>query len=93
MLTDTRYVFPVYLSSSLPSKLTKDRFEPLRRCSLPTNKPADEATRRASLFLFFPAGLVRGALSALGVEASVNAEVAGVGLPGVVFTIRTSGHK
>lgn len=42
-------------------------------------------------FLFFPSGLVRGALSGLGIDAQVQAEVAGSGLPGAVFQIKTVG--
>ncbi len=44
-------------------------------------------------FLYFPAGLIRGALSSLGIEATVQAEVAGPGLPGAVFQIKTIGTK
>lgn len=75
--------------------LTDNRFEPIRRCSLPSTPShggpggVDEANRRASLFLSFPTGLVRGALAGLGVEATVSAEIAGAGLPGVTFQIRT----
>ncbi|KAI9718980.1 MAG: Trafficking protein particle complex subunit 33 [Chrysothrix sp. TS-e1954] len=81
--------------------LTDNRFEPIRRCSLPvgaagsTGGGMEEAAKRAQPFLFFPTGLIRGVLGALGVEASVSAEVAGggTGLPGVVFTIRGAGAR
>ena len=46
---------------------------------------------RAQPFLYFPAGVVRGCLAGLGVEASVSAESAA--LPGAVFQIRTVGAK
>ncbi|KAF9733992.1 hypothetical protein PMIN03_006620 [Paraphaeosphaeria minitans] len=46
---------------------------------------------RAQPFLYFPAGVVRGCLAGLGVEASVSAETSG--LPGAVFQIRTVGAK
>jgi trafficking protein particle complex subunit 6 len=39
-------------------------------------------------FLWFPCGLIRGALSNLGVEATVIAEIAPVGLPSVSFQVK-----
>lgn len=42
-------------------------------------------------FLYFPAGLIRGALSSLGINATVVAETAE--LPGATFQIRTVGAK
>lgn len=72
--------------------LTDNVFYPLRRCSLEAGR-ADEAAAKAAPFLYFPAGLLRGACAALGLEASVQAEVAGVGLPGAVFNVRLRGAK
>jgi hypothetical protein len=46
---------------------------------------------RAQPFLYFPAGIIRGCLAALGIEASVNAET--TGLPAATFQIRTVGAK
>lgn len=72
--------------------LTDARFEPLRRASIPKSGGGDEEARaRAAPFLFFPAGVVRGALAGLGIDAVVQAEVAGQGLPGAIFQIRTAG--
>ncbi|KAF2273786.1 transport protein particle component [Westerdykella ornata] len=42
-------------------------------------------------FLYFPAGLIRGCLASLGIQASVTAEC--TGLPGATFQIRTVGAK
>lgn len=42
-------------------------------------------------FLWFPCGIVRGALAALGIFATVQAEVNE--LPGAVFQIKTLGTK
>lgn len=46
---------------------------------------------RAQPFLYFPAGVIRGCLAALGIEASVNVET--TGLPAATFQIRTAGAK
>ena len=46
----------------------------LTRCSAPAAKQAT-AKQLASLHIKFPSGLIRGALSGLGVVASVSAEV------------------
>ncbi|EMD67502.1 hypothetical protein GGP41_007388 [Bipolaris sorokiniana] len=46
---------------------------------------------RVQPFLYFPAGLIRGCLAALGIQASVTAE--SVALPGATFQIRTVGAK
>lgn len=42
-------------------------------------------------FLYFPAGLIRGALFAMGIKATVQAET--TELPGATFQIRTVGSK
>jgi trafficking protein particle complex subunit 6 len=42
-------------------------------------------------YLYFPAGVIRGALSGLGIEATVTAEVAD--LPTATFQIKTKGAK
>lgn len=70
--------------------LTDNRFEPLRRCSLAPGR-MEEAKVRATPFLHFPTGLLRGALAALGLEAEVKAEVVGSGLPGASFQIKMKG--
>lgn len=46
---------------------------------------------RAQPFLYFPAGVIRGSLAALGIQATVTAETNG--LPGATFQIRTLGAK
>lgn len=42
-------------------------------------------------FLWFPSGIIRGALAAMGLQATVSAESSD--LPGVVFQIKTVGGK
>ncbi|KAF2004465.1 transport protein particle component [Amniculicola lignicola CBS 123094] len=46
---------------------------------------------KAQPFLYFPAGIIRGCLAALGIQATVNAETSG--LPVATFQIRTVGAK
>ncbi|KAF2175524.1 trafficking protein particle complex subunit 6B [Zopfia rhizophila CBS 207.26] len=46
---------------------------------------------RAQPFLYFPAGVIRGSLAALGIQATVQAETSA--LPGATFQIRTVGAK
>lgn len=53
----------------------------------------EEAKKRAEPFLYFPTGLIRGALTALALDAEVTAEVAQAGLPGALFQIRMTGSK
>ncbi|KAF2087001.1 transport protein particle component, Bet3 family protein [Saccharata proteae CBS 121410] len=69
--------------------LTDNNFKPLKSMSL--EKGVDGTLDRAQPFLFFPAGLIRGALSSLGISATVQAET--LALPGATFQIRTSGAK
>lgn len=42
-------------------------------------------------YLWFPSGIIRGALAAMGLQATVHAESSD--LPGVVFQIKTVGAK
>ncbi len=42
-------------------------------------------------YLFFPSGVIRGALSGLGIEATVTAE--STELPSATFQIKTKGAK
>lgn len=72
--------------------LTDNLFYPLRRCALEAGK-MEEARARAAPFLHFPAGVVRGALKALGLEAEVGCEVAGIGLPAAVVMVRMLGAR
>ncbi|KAK6349721.1 Trafficking protein particle complex subunit 33 [Orbilia brochopaga] len=64
--------------------LTDLTFRPLVRMSTTSGVPA---TTKAAPFLQFPCGIIRGALSAMGVNAQVTAETPG--LPGAVFQITT----
>lgn len=57
----------------------------LTRCSAAADRQAT-AKQMASLHIKFPSGLIRGALSGLGVVASVSSEVSE--LPKCQFTIR-----
>jgi hypothetical protein len=50
-----------------------------------------QAIVRAQPFLWFPCGIVRGALAALGINTSVQAEINE--LPGAVFQIKTIPNK
>lgn len=47
------------------------------------------AVIRAQPFLWFPCGIIRGALSAMGINASVQAETSE--LPGATFQIKSLG--
>ena len=50
-----------------------------------------EAVVKAQPFLWFPCGIIRGALASMGLQATVNAETSE--LPGAVFQIKTIGAK
>lgn len=85
--------------------LTDNHFKPLTRMSFDTRKfpnainhtdgtvgdNSNNGLGRVQPFLYFPAGLIRGCLAGLGIQASVTAEC--VGLPGATFQIRTVGAK
>ncbi|KAI1212991.1 transport protein particle component [Annulohypoxylon truncatum] len=64
--------------------LTDNAFRPLSRMSA---DPGGQAVVRAQPFLWFPCGVVRGALAAMGIAATVQAESSE--LPGAVFQIKT----
>ncbi|KAK0646377.1 trafficking protein particle complex subunit 6A [Cercophora newfieldiana] len=64
--------------------LTDNAFRPFSRMSTETG---GQAVLRAQPFLWFPCGVVRGALAAMGIEATVQAETSE--LPGAVFQIKT----
>ncbi|KAK7951751.1 BET3 family protein [Apiospora aurea] len=68
--------------------LTDNAFRPLARMSTETG---GQAVLRAQPFLWFPCGIVRGALAALGINATVQAETSE--LPGAVFQIKTLPNK
>ncbi|KAM7223610.1 putative bet3 family protein [Rhypophila decipiens] len=64
--------------------LTDNSFRPFSRMSA---EPGGQAVLRAQPFLWFPCGIVRGALAGLGINATVQAE--STELPGAVFQIKT----
>lgn len=64
--------------------LTDNSFRPFSRMSTVTG---GQAVLRAQPFLWFPCGIIRGALAAMGIDATVHAETAE--LPGAVFQIKT----
>ncbi|OAA34422.1 Transport protein particle (TRAPP) component [Metarhizium rileyi] len=68
--------------------LTDNLFRPFSRMS---TVAGGQAVVRAQPFLWFPCGIVRGALAALGISATVQAEVNE--LPGAVFQIKTLNSK
>jgi hypothetical protein len=82
--------------------LTDNHFKPLTRMSFDTKKFPNavntdgtvgdsNSLARVQPFLYFPAGLIRGCLASLGIQASVQAEC--TGLPTATFQIRTVGAK
>ncbi|KYK61885.1 hypothetical protein DCS_03029 [Drechmeria coniospora] len=64
--------------------LTDNVFRPFSRMS---TEAGGQAVVRAQPFLWFPCGVVRGALTSLGINATVQAEIHE--LPGAVFQIKT----
>jgi len=64
--------------------LTDNSFRPFSRMSAETG---GNAVARAQPFLWFPCGIVRGALANMGVNASVQAET--TELPSATFKIET----
>ncbi|KAL7789830.1 transport protein particle component [Trichoderma ceciliae] len=68
--------------------LTDNAFRPFSRMSTETGS---QAVIRAQPFLWFPSGIIRGALAALGISATVQAEVNE--LPGAIFQIKTISAK
>ncbi|KAI8634550.1 BET3 family protein [Xylariaceae sp. FL1651] len=64
--------------------LTDHAFRPLSRMSADAG---GQAIARAQPFLWFPCGILRGALAAMGISATVQAESSE--LPGAVFQIKT----
>ncbi|KAI1333765.1 transport protein particle component [Xylariaceae sp. FL0016] len=68
--------------------LTDNSFRPLSRMS---TDAGGQAVARAQPFLWFPCGILRGALAAMGITATVQAETNE--LPGAVFQIKTVSAK
>ncbi|THZ90152.1 transport protein particle component [Aureobasidium pullulans] len=74
--------------------LTDNKFMALGRMSADTRRGprgADEALGKAQPFLYFPCGIIRGALSGFGLNVTVHAE--STELPQATFQIRTVGSK
>ncbi|KAF2965849.1 hypothetical protein GQX73_g7727 [Xylaria multiplex] len=65
--------------------LTDHAFRPLSRMS---TEAGGQAVARAQPFLWFPCGIIRGVLAAMGISATVQAETSE--LPGAVFQIKTT---
>ncbi|KAH7349511.1 putative SUMO ligase SizA [Plectosphaerella cucumerina] len=68
--------------------LTDNNFRPFSRMSA---EVGGQAIARAQPFLWFPCGVLRGALAAMGVDATVQAETSE--LPSAVFQIKTLSSK
>ncbi|RMY70540.1 hypothetical protein D0863_05706 [Hortaea werneckii] len=74
--------------------LTDTRFQAIGRMSVDRRagpKAVEDAMERAQTYLYFPCGIIRGALMGLGVEATVEASAAE--LPIATFHIKTKGAK
>lgn len=65
--------------------LTDNSFRPLSKMS---TEPGGNGVLRAQPYLWFPCGVLRGALANMGIEATVHAEC--TELPGAVFKIETA---
>jgi hypothetical protein len=65
--------------------LTDARFHPLTKIS--HERGREGILQQTQPFLYFPAGIIRGALASMGIKAQVQAECRE--LPGATFQIRT----
>ncbi|KAL3425656.1 Bet3 family protein (transporter particle component) [Phlyctema vagabunda] len=68
--------------------LTDNSFRPFARMS---TEAGGQAVVRAQPFLWFPCGIIRGALASMGIDASVQAETNE--LPGATFQIKSIGTR
>ncbi|MCJ1406430.1 Trafficking protein particle complex subunit 33 [Ptychographa xylographoides] len=68
--------------------LTDNSFKPFSRMSMHSSV---EAVTRAQPFLWFPCGVIRGALASMSINATVQAETSE--LPGATFQIKTVAIK
>ncbi|KAI9810960.1 MAG: Trafficking protein particle complex subunit 33 [Pycnora praestabilis] len=68
--------------------LTDNTFRPFSRMS---TVAGGQAVQRAQPFLWFPCGIIRGALTSMGINATVQAETSE--LPGATFQIKTTTAK
>ncbi|KAK3710621.1 hypothetical protein LTR37_010249 [Vermiconidia calcicola] len=74
--------------------LTDNRFQALSRMSVDRRagkEVVEEGLLRAGMYLYFPSGVIRGALAGLGIEATVTGETAEI--PTATFQIKTKGAK
>ncbi|CAK3939583.1 Hypothetical predicted protein [Lecanosticta acicola] len=74
--------------------LTDAKFQPLSRMSVDRRagpKASEEALRQAQSYLYFPCGVIRGALQGLGVDVTITAETSEI--PTATFQIKTKGAK
>ena len=69
--------------------LTDAKFQPLTKIS--HERGREGILLQTQPFLYFPAGIIRGALASMGIKAQVQAECQE--LPGATFQIRTVGAK
>jgi len=68
--------------------LTDNSFRPFSRMS---TEAGGQAVIRAQPFLWFPCGIIRGALASMGINATVQAETSE--LPGATFQIKSISNK
>ncbi|EGP85048.1 uncharacterized protein MYCGRDRAFT_101009 [Zymoseptoria tritici IPO323] len=79
--------------------LTDNRFQPLSRMSVDRRagpKAAEDALRRAQTcgvmqYLYFPCGIIRGALQGLGMDVTISAETTEI--PAAIFQIKAKSSK
>ncbi|KAF2208557.1 hypothetical protein CERZMDRAFT_70788 [Cercospora zeae-maydis SCOH1-5] len=74
--------------------LTDARFQPISRMSVDRRagpRAGEDALRRGQAYLYFPCGIIRGALQGLGIEVTVTAETAEI--PIATFQIKMKGAK
>jgi hypothetical protein len=68
--------------------LTDNSFRPFSRMS---TEAGGQAVVRAQPFLYFPCGIIRGALASMGIDASVVGETSE--LPGATFQVKSLAAK
>ncbi|QIW98365.1 hypothetical protein AMS68_003883 [Peltaster fructicola] len=74
--------------------LTDNKFPPMAKMSLDMRRgprATEEANKRAQTFCYFPCGVIRGALSGLGVDVTVTADVNEV--PAAIFHLKMKTTK
>ncbi|GIZ47145.1 hypothetical protein CKM354_001024500 [Cercospora kikuchii] len=74
--------------------LTDSRFQPISRMSVDRRagpRAGEDALRRGQAYLYFPCGIIRGALQGLAIEVTVTAET--MEIPVATFQIKMKGAK